>query len=122
MPGMQRDLRWARLGSNQRPPACEAGALPLSYAPRPGHLSLRPDGDFLETLQLALVDVALLGGEQLAAGELGLVDRVVELPRREAVADPVDVRHLALQLEVELFVCRRAGRQDDGVDRVDRLR
>jgi hypothetical protein len=26
--------RWARLGSNQRPPACEAGALPLSYAPR----------------------------------------------------------------------------------------
>jgi hypothetical protein len=26
---------WARLGSNQRPPACEAGALPLSYAPRP---------------------------------------------------------------------------------------
>jgi hypothetical protein len=25
--------RWARLGSNQRPPACEAGALPLSYAP-----------------------------------------------------------------------------------------
>jgi hypothetical protein len=26
--------RWARLGSNQGPPACEAGALPLSYAPR----------------------------------------------------------------------------------------
>lgn len=25
--------RWARLGSNQRPPACKAGALPLSYAP-----------------------------------------------------------------------------------------
>ena len=25
--------QWARLGSNQRPPACEAGALPLSYAP-----------------------------------------------------------------------------------------
>ena len=25
------DLRWSRLGSNQRPPACEAGALPLSY-------------------------------------------------------------------------------------------
>ena len=23
--------RWSRLGSNQRPPACEAGALPLSY-------------------------------------------------------------------------------------------
>jgi hypothetical protein len=26
--------KWARLGSNQGPPACEAGALPLSYAPR----------------------------------------------------------------------------------------
>ncbi len=26
---------WARLGSNQRPPACEADALPLSYAPTP---------------------------------------------------------------------------------------
>src|SRR5690348_1697598 len=25
---------WARLGSNQRPPACKAGALPLSYAPQ----------------------------------------------------------------------------------------
>ena len=23
--------KWSRLGSNQRPPACEAGALPLSY-------------------------------------------------------------------------------------------
>jgi hypothetical protein len=28
-----RVFSWARLGSNQRPPACEAGALPLSYAP-----------------------------------------------------------------------------------------
>lgn len=26
---------WARLGLNQRPPACEADALPLSYAPEP---------------------------------------------------------------------------------------
>src|SRR6478752_5497661 len=25
--------QWARLGSNQRPLACEASALPLSYAP-----------------------------------------------------------------------------------------
>ena len=30
---------WARLGSNQRPPACKAGALPLSYAPRVGTLA-----------------------------------------------------------------------------------
>jgi hypothetical protein len=29
----RRVVSWARLGSNQRPPACEAGALPLSYAP-----------------------------------------------------------------------------------------
>jgi hypothetical protein len=28
--------RWARLGSNQRPLACEASALPLSYAPGRG--------------------------------------------------------------------------------------
>ncbi len=28
-----RKRRWARLGSNQRPLACEASALPLSYAP-----------------------------------------------------------------------------------------
>ena len=28
--------RWAHLGSNQGPPACEAGALPLSYAPQGG--------------------------------------------------------------------------------------
>src|SRR5215203_2517897 len=28
------DSRWACLGSNQGPPACEAGALPLSYTPR----------------------------------------------------------------------------------------
>ena len=27
---------WARQGSNLRPPACKAGALPLSYAPCPG--------------------------------------------------------------------------------------
>ncbi len=26
-------VQWAHLGSNQGPPACEAGALPLSYAP-----------------------------------------------------------------------------------------
>jgi acetyl esterase/lipase len=33
--------RWARLGSNQRPLACEASALPLSYAPE-GRSSLAP--------------------------------------------------------------------------------
>jgi hypothetical protein len=30
---LQRPCGWARLGSNQRPLACEASALPLSYAP-----------------------------------------------------------------------------------------
>ena len=40
-PGFLRSRWWARLGSNQRPLACEASALPLSYAPnipqlRPG--------------------------------------------------------------------------------------
>jgi hypothetical protein len=33
-PQQQDFLWWAHLGSNQGPPACEAGALPLSYAPR----------------------------------------------------------------------------------------
>src|SRR6266511_2357306 len=30
---LSRRREWAHLGSNQGPPACEAGALPLSYAP-----------------------------------------------------------------------------------------
>ena len=33
-----RRTEWAHLGSNQGPPACEAGALPLSYAPREGQV------------------------------------------------------------------------------------
>ncbi len=36
--------QWARLGSNQRPPACEAGALPLSYAPRSRRTAYRATG------------------------------------------------------------------------------
>jgi hypothetical protein len=32
-------FEWARLGSNQRPLACEASALPLSYAPGPGRVA-----------------------------------------------------------------------------------
>ena len=30
---VERKREWAQVGSNHRPPACEAGALPLSYAP-----------------------------------------------------------------------------------------
>jgi hypothetical protein len=44
--GNQSDLQglsWARLGSNQRPLACEASALPLSYAPE-GPSRLAPPG------------------------------------------------------------------------------
>src|SRR3954467_15316857 len=39
-------VRWAYLGLNQGPPACEAGALPLSYTPgkRPGMLAEGPAG------------------------------------------------------------------------------
>jgi hypothetical protein len=33
---------WAHLGSNQGPPACEAGALPLTYAPRGRHCRAIP--------------------------------------------------------------------------------
>ena len=32
---------WAQEGSNLRPPACKAGALPLSYAPGPSGVALR---------------------------------------------------------------------------------
>ena len=35
-PDYQGIFEWARLGSNQRPLACEASALPLSYAPLDG--------------------------------------------------------------------------------------
>jgi hypothetical protein len=38
----QADREWARLGSNQRPLACEASALPLSYAPEECNL---PEND-----------------------------------------------------------------------------
>ena len=51
----------------------------------------RADARLLPAFELALVDVSLLGRPELAAGELALVDRVVELSRREAVADPVQV-------------------------------
>src|SRR6266404_8368260 len=36
--------KWARLGSNQRPLACEASALPLSYAPGAHYSSHSPVG------------------------------------------------------------------------------
>src|SRR5918997_4674886 len=51
---------WAHLGSNQGPPACEAGALPLSYAPRRREDSggrravLRPDGEPAVAPELAV--------------------------------------------------------------------
>jgi hypothetical protein len=38
---VSRAFQWARLGSNQRPLACEASALPLSYAPGRGSQSSR---------------------------------------------------------------------------------
>ena len=39
IPALCRIFRWARLGSNQRPLACEASALPLSYAPESAYFS-----------------------------------------------------------------------------------
>ena len=40
-PGSAR-FQWAHLGSNQGPLACEASALPLSYAPSTGNDSAGP--------------------------------------------------------------------------------
>ena len=37
--GERSDAEWAHLGSNQGPLACEASALPLSYAPGRAKLS-----------------------------------------------------------------------------------
>jgi hypothetical protein len=47
--------KWAHLGSNQGPPACEAGALPLSYAPGNGE---NTNGTLAATISLP---VALSG-------------------------------------------------------------
>ena len=46
---------------------------------------------------------------------------MVELARSDAVADAVQVGDLALEREVELVVRLRPGREDDGVDALDRL-
>ena len=40
--GLDRQVRWARLGSNQRPLPCEGSALPLSYAPGRPIIRRRP--------------------------------------------------------------------------------
>ena len=61
VPARHGDL-WARLGSNQRPPACKAGALPLSYAPpRKGTGSIpqrveRPTGSGMPAAAQGLLD------------------------------------------------------------------
>src|SRR4029077_8392213 len=81
----------------------------------------RADARLLPALELALVDVAFLGRPELAAGELAFVDRVVELPRREAVADSVQGRENSLEREVEPVVRLLTGDEDDRVDPLERL-
>src|ERR671918_3149313 len=64
--GVPEDLsEWAHLGSNQGPPACEAGALPLSYAPREGEDSNRR----LRGIQSASERCAAVGEDRLAVGD-----------------------------------------------------
>src|SRR5207253_3209936 len=48
------DLEWARLVSNQRPLACEASALPLSYAPGHGRFYVSARGARLAQVALVL--------------------------------------------------------------------
>ena len=82
----------------------------------------RSDRDqLLPALELALVDVALLGRPQLTAGEVPLVDRVVELARRDAVADAVQVLHLALELRSRAPRSPSGRRQHDRVHALDLL-
>src|SRR5207249_3772127 len=69
----------------------------------------------LDALELAFVDVPLLRRPELAAGELALVDRVVEFAGCDAVTDPAHVGELALECTVQRVVGGRAGRQHDRV-------
>jgi hypothetical protein len=50
---LSNELLWARLGSNQRPLACEASALPLSYAPERVQRSAFPPAAILRSLLVA---------------------------------------------------------------------
>jgi len=65
---------WAHLGSNQGPPACEAGALPLSYAPQRGEDSNRR----LAGIQGAGERRSALREHGLAVGDEHHLDRAFE--------------------------------------------
>jgi hypothetical protein len=52
--------------------------------------------NLLEALQISFVDVPLVGRPEFAAGHLAFVDGVIELARREAVADPVQLFNVRL--------------------------
>src|SRR5919201_7133136 len=108
--------RWARLGSNQRPLACEASALPLSYAPPEapslaaqqlagslaGALVVRPpdalhqaphdvadpdDAEDVSVLEHGQVADALLSHQLRGGGEI-VVGRDRQELRRHHIADP----------------------------------
>jgi hypothetical protein len=75
---MQHFVRWAQLGSNQRPPACEAGALPLSYAPKLGAEDTSGDATYI-ALSEAL-KLPFLTTDRALAGATGHRARVVAFP------------------------------------------
>ena len=75
--GVNRPAWWARLGSNQRPPACEADALPLSYAPVPVTAPwTKPNVTLLAVLSRR-------GG----GGHLGSPPRLDDKPQAQAAVD-----------------------------------
>src|SRR5947208_1729718 len=108
--------------------ATAAGHSPFTTGPcwLPGPSSLRPlsghDGALMPALELAFVDVAFLGRPELEPCQVTLVDRMVELARRDAVTAPVHVFDSSLEREVELLVRLRAGCEHDRVDWAQRFR
>src|SRR5258705_9327408 len=70
---------WTRMGSNHRPPACEAGALPLSHASS-RRLSLAQR--FLRRSVQPIAEVTQAGHDVLVRIEFTIHDRRVDLDVR----------------------------------------
>ena len=92
-------MSWLKIAWGLGGAAARVPRVPASDRLRQG-----ADRRFLPALELALVDVALVRRPQLAPGQVALVDRVVELARRDAVADPVHVLDLPLECQVQVVV------------------
>ena len=67
--GLRGACKWAVTGSNRRPPACKAGALPTELTARLTHCGSRPRGDLLDEMARRLVGARdCFGGTDLSGG------------------------------------------------------